>query len=147
MLIYEFRIILPLTTNEYKIGQLFTIIEISKKETGGGEGIQVLKNEPISKTNNSEYDVCQDGQFTHKIYHLNKKIPNFIRLIAPKECQELEEKSWNCFPHCKTIINNPKFMKDNFELNITSLYLDDDRGDKENILNLNNNDLRSRKVG
>ena len=50
--------------------------QASKAETGGGEGIEVLKNEPFSASEgiqptspllNGAYDA---GQFTHKIYHL-----------------------------------------------------------------------------
>lgn len=39
--------------------------EASKNETGGGEGIQVLKNEPYEKDG-------EKGQYTHKIYHLKR---------------------------------------------------------------------------
>lgn len=39
--------------------------EASKNETGGGEGIQVLKNEPYEKDD-------EKGQYTHKIYHLKR---------------------------------------------------------------------------
>lgn len=48
----------------------------SKNETGGGEGIEVVANEPFTAKSGSQpkypllggqYDA---GQFTHKIYHL-----------------------------------------------------------------------------
>lgn len=39
--------------------------EASKNETGGGEGIEVLKNEPYEKDG-------EKGQYTHKIYHLKR---------------------------------------------------------------------------
>jgi len=48
----------------------------SKAETGGGEGIEVITNEPFDATGgvqptspllNGKYTT---GQFTHKIYHL-----------------------------------------------------------------------------
>ena len=50
--------------------------EASKAETGGGEGIEVLKNEPFTESEgiqpkapllNGSY---KSGQFTHKIFHL-----------------------------------------------------------------------------
>lgn len=41
--------------------------EASKNETGGGEGIEVLKNEPYEKEG-------EKGQYTHKIYHLKRYI-------------------------------------------------------------------------
>lgn len=38
---------LPLTVEEYQVAQLYSVAEASKNETGGGEGIEVLKNEPF----------------------------------------------------------------------------------------------------
>lgn len=32
---------------QYQVAQLFGVAEVSKRETGGGEGIEVLKNEPF----------------------------------------------------------------------------------------------------
>jgi len=60
------------------VAQLYSVAIASKNETGGGEGIEVLKNERFSTTEgvqpkyggpllNGEYT---EGQFTHKIYHL-----------------------------------------------------------------------------
>ncbi|OWR51157.1 hypothetical protein KGM_206953 [Danaus plexippus plexippus] len=47
MLIKEYRVTLPLTVEEYQVAQLFCVAEVSKNETGGGEGIEVIKNEPF----------------------------------------------------------------------------------------------------
>ena len=38
MLIKEYRVILPMTVEEYNIAQLYAVAEASKNETGGGEG-------------------------------------------------------------------------------------------------------------
>ena len=53
---------------QYQVGQLYSVAEASKNETGGGEGIQVLKNEPYHDLEGN----LGKGQFTHKIYHLSK---------------------------------------------------------------------------
>lgn len=50
---------------QYQVGQLYSVAEASKNETGGGEGIEVLKNEPRKDG--------EKGQYTHKIYHLKSK--------------------------------------------------------------------------
>lgn len=50
---------------QYQVGQLYSVAEASKNETGGGEGIQVLKNEPYEQDG-------EKGQYTHKIYHLKR---------------------------------------------------------------------------
>ena len=34
---------------QYQVGQLYSVAETSKNETGGGEGVEVLKNEPYEK--------------------------------------------------------------------------------------------------
>lgn len=56
---------------QYQVGQLFSVAEASKNETGGGEGIQVLKNEP--------YEVKgEKGQYTHKLYHIKRYVCWFV---------------------------------------------------------------------
>ena len=46
MIIKEYRVTLPMTVEEYQVAQLYSVAEASKNETGGGEGVEVLKNEP-----------------------------------------------------------------------------------------------------
>ena len=106
MLIKEFRITLPMTVDEYQVAQLYSVAEASKNETGGGEGVEVQKNEPYEdvpllggKFNN--------GQYTYKIYHLASKVPSFVRMIAPKGSLEIHEEAWNAYPYCKTVLSNP----------------------------------------
>jgi len=60
------------------VAQLYSVAIASKNETGGGEGIEVLKNEPFTSTDGVQpkyggpllHGRFTDGQFTHKIYHL-----------------------------------------------------------------------------
>ena len=49
---------------QYHVAQLYSVAEFSKNETGGGDGVEVLKNEPCKEEKMGE------GQYTHKIYHL-----------------------------------------------------------------------------
>lgn len=60
----EFKL-LCLSFAQYQVGQLYSVAEASKNETGGGEGVEVLKNEPYEKEG-------EKGQYTHKIYHLQR---------------------------------------------------------------------------
>lgn len=105
MLIKEFRVVLPLTVEEvserrfdhgvhscsvvrsrqYQVGQLFSVAEASKNETGGGEGVEVVKNEPFDGVPllNGRYT---RGQYTYKIFHLERYAHRFdadcrVRLI------------------------------------------------------------------
>lgn len=56
---------------QYQVGQLFSVAETSKNETGGGEGIQVLKNEPYEEKG-------EKGQYTHKLYHIKRYVGFFF---------------------------------------------------------------------
>mgnify|MGYP005984228001 CR=1 len=82
---------------------MFSVAEASKDNTGGGEGIEVLKNEPFNN-----YPLLggkyTSGQYTYKIYHLASKVPAFIRLLAPKGSLEIHEEAWNAYPYCRTVI-------------------------------------------
>ena len=48
MRLVEYRILLPLTVEENYIGQLWSMAEVSRLNTGGGEGVEILKNEVFS---------------------------------------------------------------------------------------------------
>ena len=56
-----------------QVAQLYSVAEASKNETGGGEGVEVLKNEPYEDVPllNGKFT---KGQYTHKIYHLASKV-------------------------------------------------------------------------
>lgn len=88
---------------QYQVAQLYSVAEMSKNETGGGEGIEVLKNEPFKDHPLLNGKYCS-GQYTYKIYHLTSKVPSFIRLLAPKGSLEIHEEAWNAYPYCRTVI-------------------------------------------
>lgn len=152
MLIYEYRVVLPMKVEEYQVAQLYSVAEASKNETGGGEGIEVLKNEPFDEkvnvpkeqlyANGKKYTT---GQFTHKIYHLKHKVPKYIRYLAPKEALEIHEEAWNAYPYCRTIITNPGYMKEAFELKIETIHLEG-QGNLENAHSLPPDQLAERNV-
>jgi len=60
---------MPVTVEEYQIGQLYSVAEASMNETGGGEGIEVVQNEPFEGVPllGGKYS---KGQYTYKKYHL-----------------------------------------------------------------------------
>ncbi|KAB0406159.1 hypothetical protein E2I00_017762, partial [Balaenoptera physalus] len=103
----------------YQVGQLYSVAEASKNETGGGEGIEVLKNEPYEKDG-------EKGQYTHKIYHLKSKVPAFVRMIAP-------EGSLN------------EYMKDDFFIKIETWHKPD-LGTLENVHGLDPNTWKTVEI-
>lgn len=143
MLTKEYRITLPLSVEEYHVGQLYGVAEMSKRETGGGEGVEVVTNEPFSDQP-LFHGAYSSGQYTYKIYYLKKKVPLFIRMLAPEEALQIHEKSWNAYPYSRTVYSNP-FMKSNFHLVIESLHVND-AGTTENIHRLPAEQWRSTSV-
>jgi hypothetical protein len=144
MIIKEFRVTLPLTVEEYQVAQLYSVAEASKNETGGGEGIEVIKNEPFHDHPllGGKYS---SGQYTYKIYHLASKVPTMIRLLAPKGSLEIHEEAWNAYPYCRTVITNPGYMKENFFICIESLHIGD-TGIQNNVHELSPEKLKQREV-
>jgi len=136
---------------EYQVAQLYSVAIASKNETGGGEGIEVLANEPFTATSGQQPKnplldgKYSAGQFTHKIYHLASKVPAFIRWLAPAGALEIHEQAWNAYPYCRTVVTNPDYMKDNFYIKIETMHLAD-RGDSENVHNLPPELLKKREV-
>ncbi|KAG9509038.1 Phosphatidylinositol transfer protein alpha isoform, partial [Fragariocoptes setiger] len=144
MLVKEFRIILPLTVEEYQIGQLYSVAEASKAETGGGEGVEVIQNEPFNDPTILGADYPR-GQYTFKIYHLKSKVPRWIHRLFPAGSLEVHEHAWNAYPYCRTVLTNPGYMKENFKLIIETLHAPD-RGTNDNAHKLAPETLARREV-
>lgn len=144
MIIKEYRVTLPMTVEEYQVAQLYSVAMASKNETGGGEGVEVLKNEPYENVPllNGKFT---KGQYTHKIYHLASKVPSWIKMVAPKGSLEIHEEAWNAYPYCKTVLSNPGYMKENFYIIIETYHLPG-TGDMENVHELDDKKLKQRQV-
>lgn len=138
MIIKEFRVLLPLTTEEYQVGQLYSVAKKSSQETNGGEGVEVIKNEPYEDANSK-------GQYTEKIYHLGSRLPGWVKAFIPSNALKLEEKAWNAYPYCKTVLRN-MWMGDSFTFIIESRHYDDDDGTQENVHKLEGDQLKKREV-
>ncbi|XP_064425591.1 phosphatidylinositol transfer protein beta isoform [Latimeria chalumnae] len=124
VLIKEYRILLPCSVEEYQVGQLYSVAEASKNNTGGGEGIEVLKNEPYETKD-------EKGQYTYKIYRLDSKAPSLLKMVVPVGSFVFHEKAWNAYPYCRTIITN-EYMKDSFFIKIETWHKPD-MGTQENV--------------
>ncbi|KAL1929193.1 hypothetical protein VTP01DRAFT_2252 [Rhizomucor pusillus] len=139
MLIKEYRVINNCTEAEYQVGQLYATAMASKEQTGGGEGVEVLKNEPYEKENGEK------GQYTYKIFRLASRVPSFVRALAPAGALDLYEEAWNAYPYCKTVLKNG-YMKDNFSIVYETLHVDGSRGEIDNALKISDADLKKREV-
>lgn len=135
---------MPLTIEEYQIGQLFSVAEASKMETGGGEGVEVVTNQAFDDPEiiGAEYPT---GQYTFKIYHLKEKLPRILNMILPAGSTEVHEHAWNAYPYCRTIISNPTYLKERFMIKIETIHAPD-RGTQSNAHNLPPDVLKKRDV-
>jgi len=146
MKIKEFRIVMPLTLDEFQRGQTYTMCEMSRRETGGGDGVEILLHEPFQDKSLLDDGRFHQGRYTFKKYFMKRKVNSFVRSFAPKGSLVFEEKAWNAFPYCRTVITNEAYMKDNFEIRIESLHIDNDKGEQENVHQLDEDALRMRQV-
>ncbi|KAI7806424.1 cytoplasmic phosphatidylinositol transfer protein 1b [Triplophysa rosa] len=95
MLVKEYRICMPLTVDEYKIGQLYMISKHSNEQSGGGEGVEVVRNEPCTDPKHGA------GQITEKRIYLNSKLPTWMRKFVPMVFY-VTETAWNFYPYTIT---------------------------------------------
>lgn len=131
-IIKEYRIVLPFSTEEYRIAQLYMVAKLSARESDGESGVEILKNEPF------ENEKGLKGQYTSKVYHLNSKLPYWVASLVPSKALVLREEAWNAYPYCKTVLTSPYFSK--FKLEIETMHLED-RGQNANALNMNREEL------
>lgn len=136
VLLKEYRIPMPLTVEEYRIGQLYMIARHSHEQSEDGEGVETIVN--IS---------CEDeehgrGQYTEKRIHLSNRLPYWIQAIIPKVFY-ITEKAWNYYPYtvteytCSFIPKLSIMIRTKFE---------DNNGSNENCLGLTEEEILSRQV-
>ncbi|KAK0416265.1 hypothetical protein QR680_012388 [Steinernema hermaphroditum] len=139
MLIKEYRILLPLTVEEYRIAQLYMIQKKSRIDSSGaGSGVEIITNRPYSGEGPGG-----SGQYTFKIYHIGSKIPGWIRSILPTAALEAHEEAWNAYPLTKTRYSCP--LMDKFSIEVETKYYDD-AGIQENVFGLTPEELKNRVV-
>ncbi|XP_071803262.1 phosphatidylinositol transfer protein alpha isoform-like [Asterias amurensis] len=127
----EFRTLLPYSLEQFRNGYLWSVAESSLYETGGGEGFEIVVNEPA--------DEIKEGlplpvkHYSHRILHLASKVPRWIRALAPKGSLEDTEESWDAFPYVLSVYTNPDYMKSGFYFKITTKYVDNDDCKLDNV--------------
>ncbi|XP_022730602.1 phosphatidylinositol transfer protein 1-like isoform X1 [Durio zibethinus] len=148
----EFRIVMPMSLEEYQIAQMYMVMKMQQQSTNGSEGVEVLDNKPFQD------DIFGKGQYTSKVYRFQSKAPVWLTTIAPKDALVMEEEAWNAYPRCKTVIflllstnwisyfsviKCPYFTK--FCLTIETVHRADN-GTSENVHGLNEEQLAARQV-
>ncbi|XP_015805851.1 cytoplasmic phosphatidylinositol transfer protein 1b isoform X1 [Nothobranchius furzeri] len=95
MLMKEYRICMPLTVEEYRIGQLYMISKHSCEESDGGDGVEVVRNEQDT------HPLHGVGQVTEKRIYLTSKLPTWIKTFVP-QIFYVTETAWNFYPYTVT---------------------------------------------
>ena len=72
MLVKEYRFAMPLTVEEYRIGQLYMIARHSLEQSEKGEGVETVTNEPFFHEVHGQVMQIRDAQlrlFTRAFCH------------------------------------------------------------------------------
>lgn len=66
MLVKEYRITLPMTSDEYYLAQLYMVAKASQEESGlqAGEGVEIVRNEPFDERSPINKFRMPPGQYT-----------------------------------------------------------------------------------
>ncbi|CAN6301280.1 unnamed protein product [Urochloa humidicola] len=135
--IKEFRIVMPMSMEEYEIGLSYTIMKMEQQNTNSKEGVEVLQQVPF------EDEKLGKGQLTSKLYHLQSKIPSWLKGFAPASALTVHEDSWCAFPKSRTVIKCPLFSKCSLTIDTVNR---PDNGSFENAHNLSSEQLAAREV-
>lgn len=127
---------MPLTVEEYKIGQLYMIAKHSAEQSQKGEGVEVVENRPHEDPEHGK------GQFTEKRIYISSKLPSWIRKMVPKIFY-VTEKAWNYYPF--TITEYSCSFISSFSVNILTRY-ENNNGSTENCLKQSQSVLDLRTV-
>nr|XP_057912464.1 cytoplasmic phosphatidylinositol transfer protein 1b [Doryrhamphus excisus] len=123
MLMKEYRICMPLTVDEYRIGQLYMISKHSCEQSGGGEGVVVVKNQ------SDVHPQHGPGQMTEKRIFLSSKLPAWAKTFAPRFFY-LTEKAWNFYPY--TITEYSASFLPKFSIRIETRF-ENNNGSNDNV--------------
>eukprot|EP00658_Telonema_sp_P-2_P042448 TRINITY_DN30481_c0_g1_i1.p1 TRINITY_DN30481_c0_g1~~TRINITY_DN30481_c0_g1_i1.p1 ORF type:complete len:640 (+),score=141.27 TRINITY_DN30481_c0_g1_i1:79-1998(+) len=134
----RYRIVLPLSSEEYRRGMLFAVAKQSSLETTAGDGIEFLENKEYVDADG------QQGIYTKKIVRLGEKLPKWTSMVMPASALTLEEECWNTYPRVRTVYHCAFFEK-RFQMTVETMHLEDD-GCTENALVLEPKELEQRVV-
>ncbi|XP_062215967.1 uncharacterized protein LOC133916347 [Phragmites australis] len=135
--IKEFRIVMPMSMEEYEIGISYTIMKMEQQNTNSKEGVEVLQQVPF------EDEQLGKGQFRSKVYHLQSKIPSWMKGFAPASALTVHNDSWCAFPKSRTVTKCPLFSKCSLTIDTVNR---PDNGCSENAHNLTTEQLAAREV-
>ncbi|XP_068998713.1 cytoplasmic phosphatidylinositol transfer protein 1b isoform X2 [Embiotoca jacksoni] len=106
-----------------RIGQLYMISKHSCEQSGGGEGVEVVRNESDIHPQHGR------GQLTEKRIYLNSKLPSWAKAFLPRIFY-VTEKAWNFYPYTITEYSVSFFPK--FSIRIETRF-ENNNGNNDNV--------------
>ncbi|CAI5506989.1 unnamed protein product, partial [Closterium sp. Naga37s-1] len=122
---------------EFKRGQRYANWRTNEDATEPGQGGTLLSSTPYYHEQHGE------GLFTHSLFRLGNRLPDWVNRLVPPSALVVDEKSWINYPHFRTIITIPFFSK--LRMEIETIHLQDD-GSHPNALGLSAAELALRRV-
>ena len=148
-LVYEYRIPMPLTVEEQKVGFRFIMVEGMYRyrlrhtldnmfyvklcrETGGGAGTLFLEHLPYSLQDYPE--VCpidhfkgdskykdEEGVYTYKTHHAGNRMPWWLVTLFHKDMLVMHEETWNSHPFYHQTFTLPELFASKFSTTVKSM--------------------------
>lgn len=115
-IVREYRIVMPLRIEEYDIGQLYTVVEMTKEDTS--TKIQVLENKAYT------HATMGDCQKTLKVMHLDNYVPSLVKKMVSKAALKIHETSYNAYPVCYTFYHSPMLDTKTFSMSVNSIHIE-----------------------
>ncbi|CAI5980520.1 unnamed protein product [Closterium sp. NIES-65] len=91
---------------EFKRGQRYANWRTNEDATEPGQGGTLLSSTPYYHEQHGE------GLFTHSLFRLGNRLPDWVNRLVPPSALVVDEKSWINYPYFRTIITIPFFSKD-----------------------------------
>lgn len=101
---------LPMTTEEYAVGQHHTVVSMTESECAGDLKVELLASEK------AVHETLGKVQKTHKVMHLKSRIPRMLHSVIPEDACIVEEVSYNAYTRCHTVYKNKYFSRDTFNM-------------------------------
>ena len=140
--VVEYRIIMPLTVDQYYIGKGYMVNKVTREEKGeAGEGVEIISTERYTNEAGALF------QKSYKIYHFKSRLPSAVRWAIPDSYLHFHEKSINEWPHSVTANMIPG-LADDFRLICESVHIPYVHGQPipENPVDLPPEQLKNREV-
>jgi hypothetical protein len=115
--IYEYRIPMPMTLEEFDVGRNFMVSRVNQLESdgAGGKAVEIIS---MKQNNHSLYGA---GQHSVKRYNIAKRMPAWLRSLTSVPLV-LKEDAWNHYPFTQAILRLPLLA--GFRLRIQTLHLE-----------------------